>query len=61
MMCYKDRVYCPFWKECKFGNGCHRALTTEVEELATQCGLLISRFGSKPNCFKEKGEVDEKR
>lgn len=61
MMCYKDRTYCQFWKECKFGNGCHRALTKEVEELAPQCGLQISRFVSKPDCFKEKGKVYEKR
>ena len=53
MMSYRDFTYCPFWKTCRQGPSCSRALTQEVRDQAEQSGLLISRYGSHPNCHKE--------
>ena len=57
MLCYHDKTWCPFHKECGQGNGCSRALTDEVKEDASKCwdgkGLPIMEFASKPECFKE--------
>ena len=33
MMCYKDKWFCTFYKECISGDNCDRALTdTEIEK-----------------------------
>ena len=57
MLCYHDKTWCPFYKECGQGDGCSRALTDEVKEDASKCwngrGLPIMEFASKPECFKE--------
>ena len=57
MMCYRDRTYCTFWKECKLGPECSRALTSEVEEAAHKWwggeGAPISTYVDKPKCFEE--------
>ena len=52
-MCYKDRWYCDFWKECKKGIKCNRAITKEVKDLAFKSGLPINHVGFKPDCFKK--------
>lgn len=58
MMCYRDMTFCPYFKECKEGGLCSRALTDEVKENAKKWwgkeGAPICRFIEKPECFKEK-------
>ena len=57
MMCFRDMTFCGFYKECKDGEECHRALTEEVEYAAKRTGLWISQFADKPaECFAEKEE-----
>jgi len=60
---YGDQWFCQFYKECKHGDDCHRALTPEVIKKATKWskgfgveGALISKFTDKQECFEEKGE-----
>jgi ribosome-associated protein YbcJ (S4-like RNA binding protein) len=53
MMCYRDMTFCPYWKSCKDGKNCPRALTAEVEESANKTGLLIDQWCEKPECFKK--------
>ncbi len=52
MMCFRDRTYCKFYKEC--AEPCGRALTPEIIGKAKECGLLICQFSGRPGCFKEK-------
>lgn len=58
MMCYKDMTFCGYWKECRDGKKCLRALTEDVEKRAEKCNLLIAQFGEKPDCFKEIDDGD---
>ena len=57
MMCYRARTFCPFWKECKLGSECPRALTSEVKESAEQWWgsdeAPICTYATKPSCFVE--------
>lgn len=52
MICYQDRTFCPFYRSCKSGEKCSRALTPEVEKAASDFGLPISVFSEKPECYK---------
>ena len=56
MMCYRDRTFCDFYKECADGKSCDRALTPEVQEGADKWwgkdGAPICIFVNKPECFK---------
>lgn len=59
MICYADKTFCSFYKECK--NPCARALTEAIIERATiwskqyhPTDLLICQFIDKPECFKDK-------
>ena len=52
-MVYKDKTFCSFYKDCKHGKTCHRALTNEVWDSAESLNLLVSQFVSKPDCFEE--------
>lgn len=56
MICYRDMTFCPFWKECKDGKGCDRALTPEVKKKAVEWfgkyGAPICRYVDKPRCFR---------
>lgn len=53
MICYKDRTFCPFYKTCKSGNDCERALTDQIIAEAVRFDMLISRFSEKPECYIE--------
>lgn len=62
MICYKDMTFCTFWKLCKDGEGCHRALTDEIKENSwnwwNQRRAIpevppICVFSTKPDCFKQ--------
>lgn len=50
MMCYRDKTFCPFWKDCKNSGLCGRALTDDVEVGAKRCGLGISLLAEMPSC-----------
>ena len=49
MMCYRDRTYCSFWKECRLGSECPRALTTEVEKAAEKLALRVNAVQANLN------------
>lgn len=63
MICYKDMTFCDFWKDCKNGETCNRALTDDVREKAKEWTQdifkdskndpvsLICIFTDKPKCF----------
>jgi len=53
MMCYKDRCYCPFFKDCTQGDVCRRALTEEVLSDAMMVNMPIDQFAERPECFDE--------
>lgn len=53
MLCYRDMTFCSYYKECKVGENCFRALTDEILR-AELFDLPICKFAEKPNCFKEK-------
>lgn len=59
MWCYKDKVFCPFWEECKAGRACDRALTEEVRRGAVMVSIPISRYKDRPECFLDKQEETE--
>jgi hypothetical protein len=54
---YKDRCFCPFYKDCWHGTDCSRALTLDVQMAAVEWwgspDVPISQFTDKPECFKE--------
>ena len=57
MLCYHDKTFCPFYKECGQGDGCSSALTDKVKKDALKwlgsSDAPIMEFSSKPECFKE--------
>ena len=59
MICYKDMTFCPYYRECKDGKDCSRALTDAIESQADKWWgkgageAPICMFGDKPECFKE--------
>ena len=59
---YNDMTYCTFWKECKNGNGCFRALTPKVQEDAVKLweghDVPIDTFLDKPECFEQIEDED---
>jgi len=62
MICYKDRWWCQFYKDCKHGLDCPRALTPQIEEDADnwwksfkiEGHAPISTFITRQYCFEEK-------
>lgn len=66
MICYKDMTFCSFYKDCKEGLTCGRALTEEVRKEAKKWfgsdDAPICQFVHKPDCWKqppnEQGEKD---
>ena len=59
MMCYRDRTYCNYYKDCKEGMFCARALTKDVSVSAKKVGLPICQFADPPECFVT-GEVTDR-
>lgn len=53
MLCYKDRMFCKDYQECRDGKRCPIALTPEVEAGAKRCGLPIAQNIEKESCFKQ--------
>ena len=57
MESYRDMTFCSFWKECKDGEACWRALTDKIVKEAEEAekeGLPVCQFVYKPDCFVEK-------
>lgn len=56
MMCYRDRTFCSFNKECSAGDKCEIALTDKVKSDAEKWwgkpDAPICEFVDKPECFK---------
>lgn len=54
-MYYLDKTFCSFYKECKKGKECDRALTPEIVGKANRWmeDAPICKFVDKPKCFKE--------
>ncbi len=53
MMCYRDRTFCRYYKICKKGDKCTRALTEEVKEQASYLGQAVSQYLEVPDCFSQ--------
>ena len=57
MISYKDQCFCPFYKDCRQGDVCSRALTFDVKQAAADWwgspDAPISVFVDRPDCFKE--------
>lgn len=57
-MSYRDMIFCPYYKDCKQGDSCGRALTDEVLKGADRWwggpGAPICQFSCTPDCFEEK-------
>ncbi len=55
MISYRDITFCSFYKECKNGEKCERALTEEVLKKAREWWgdkhAPIARFTNKPDCY----------
>ena len=60
MLCYKDKTFCPFWKDCIDSPGCDRAFTPKVEVQAqiwwglTNGPAPVSLYADTPDCYKTK-------
>lgn len=58
MRCYKDKTWCPYYKTCKHGKTCLRALTPKIiKEAITWWGsdeAPVSVYLNKPECYNEK-------
>ena len=55
MICFRDKTWCKFYKEC--AKPCDRALTPEIIGKAREWwggdGAPICMYTEKPGCFKE--------
>ena len=57
MLCYQDKTFCGFYKECSKSKKCSRKLTDDIKENAILINLPIAQFSFRPECFKkEKGK-----
>jgi len=57
MICYRDMTFCTFYKSCKDGESCERALTPKVKKEAEEWmgrDAPICLFGEKPECWEKK-------
>jgi hypothetical protein len=60
MICYRDRTFCPFWKDCADGKDCTRALTDEIiaaarvwwKSFSSKDEAPICQFAEKPECWR---------
>jgi len=59
MLCYKDKTFCEFYKECKKNKDCGKALIEKVQKEADDIGLSICRFEDRPNCFESNLTYEE--
>jgi len=53
-LCYKDHLFCTYYKHCTKGHNCKSALTGEVIKEANRYKLPIKTYDSIPEyCFSE--------
>ena len=62
MICYKDRTFCPFYKNCQNGATCFRSLTDKVKSDAKAWWggngeAPICVFTEAPPCHMPKGLI----
>jgi hypothetical protein len=61
MICYRDKVWCPYWQSCANGDACPRAWTKAVQADAVawwgKPNPPVDYFQDKPECFCYKGDV----
>lgn len=50
MLCYRDKTFCSFYKDCK--KECDRALTEDVKKKAKDFGLGVCQYVDKPECWE---------
>lgn len=62
MLSYRDMTFCPYWKDCNSAYMCHRPLTWKVSETAKACGMPLSIYAEKPECWslKETNDADNR-
>lgn len=53
MMCYKDRTFCAYSKNCRDAYKCDRAITEQLEEDAKKANLYFS-MAYFDKCYKPK-------
>ena len=53
MICFRDRTFCSFYEKCKHGLACAVALTPRIIEKSKECGIPISQYAEKPECFEK--------
>jgi hypothetical protein len=58
MMCYRDRTYCDFYRDCADGAVCGRALTPGVQKLAEDAEMWISRYTDRPSCYRVESDCE---
>lgn len=51
MLSYRDMTFCPYWKDCKSADMCHRPLTAKVKQDAKKFGMSLSMFAERPACW----------
>ena len=59
MICFQDRTFCDFYKECEKGEKCSRALTHRIANAAKKAHMPIAQFENAPSCFKLEEDEDE--
>lgn len=53
---FLDITFCSYYKTCKDGKNCKRALTDEIRLLANREGVPLSIFLTQPYCYRAKKE-----
>ena len=60
MMCYRDRTFCKFYKDCTKGDKCDSILTEKVKQDAVKWwggeDPPIAVYLSEPLCFENIGK-----
>lgn len=58
-MSYKDKTFCTYFKQCKIGDKCDRALTFKVKIDAKRVEANIEMFTDYPDCYIGYKKVDK--
>lgn len=55
MICYQDRTFCPYWRDCEAGEICRDALTEAVIASAVRWwgkpDAPMAQFAERPDCW----------
>jgi len=54
MLPYLNKTYCDYWRVCKDGSTCPKALTPSIKRMAANIGVLPARYLEHPACFEKK-------